>query len=67
MRRYTANLETLTLPALCHKIMVCTDGNIILAELIEVKDGAVGATAPRTSWEKKRADYILFAFDFALT
>ncbi len=24
-------------------------------------------TAPRTTWEKKHADYITFAFDFALT
>ncbi len=65
--RYTANLETLTLWALCHKIAVYTDGRIILAGLIEVKDGAGGATAPRTIWEKKHADYITFAFDFALT
>jgi hypothetical protein len=55
------------LRALCHKIAVYTDGRIILEGLIEVKDGTVGATAPRTIWEKKHADYITFAFDFTLT
>jgi hypothetical protein len=53
--------------ALCDKITVYVDGRIILEGLIEVKDGAGGATAPRTTWEKKQADYITFAFDFALT
>ena len=55
------------LRALYDKIAVYTGGRIIPAGLIEVKDGAAGATAPRTIWEKKRADHITFAFDFALT
>ena len=55
------------LRALCHKITVYTDGHIILGGLIEVKDCTAGATAPRTTWDKKRADYITFAIDFTLT
>ena len=55
------------LQTLCDKIMVYTDGSIILEGLIEVKNSAfVGATA-RTTWKKKHAAYITFAFDFALT
>ena len=53
--------------ALYDKLTVYTGGRIIPGGLFEVKDGPAGATAPRTIWEKKRADYITFAFDFALT
>ena len=56
------------LRTLCDKIMAYyVDRRIIRAGLTEVKHGTVGATAPRTIWEKKHADYITFAFDFALT
>jgi hypothetical protein len=56
------------LRALCHKITVYTDGRIILGGLIEVKvTDRAKQPADRTTWEKKHADFITFAFDFALT
>ena len=56
------------LRTLCHKIMVYADGSIILEGLIQMKDSAfVEQTAPRTTQDKKHADFITFAFDFALT
>jgi hypothetical protein len=55
------------LRTLCDKIMVYADGSIILEGLIEMIARLLKQTAPRTTWEKKHADYITFAFDFALT
>ena len=55
------------LRTLCDKIMVYADGSIILEGLIQMKDSAfVEQTARRTTWEKKHADYITFAFGFGL-
>jgi hypothetical protein len=48
------------------KIIVYADGSIILGELIEMIARLLKRTAPRTTWEKKHADYITFAFDFVL-
>jgi hypothetical protein len=50
------------------KITVYTDGRTILGRPIELEvTDKEKRTAARTIWEKKHADYITFAFDFALT
>ena len=50
------------------KLMAYVDDSIIPGGLIELKvTDKEKRTAARTIWEKKHADFITFAFDFALT